>query len=53
MFSTPKAKRSNLKIPWRLTVLFTLAWSAFFVAVAFGLSQVDWAGIKQWGQSLF
>ena len=52
MFSTPKAKRSNLKIPWRLTLLFTLAWSAFFLAVGFGLSQVDWASITQWGRSL-
>ena len=53
MFSTPKAKRSNLKIPWRLTLLFTLAWSAFFLAVGFGLSQVDWTSITQWTRSLF
>jgi serine/threonine protein kinase len=53
MFSTPKAKRASLKIPWRLTLLFTLAWSGFFVAVGFGLSQVDWESVRQWGESFF
>jgi serine/threonine protein kinase len=53
MFSTPKAKRASLKIPWRLNLLFTLLWSGFFVAVGFGLSQVDWEAVRQWGQSLY
>lgn len=52
MFSIPKEKRSGLKIPWRLSLLFTLAWSGFFLAVAFGLSQVDWVGVEQWLLSL-
>lgn len=46
MFSTPKSQRSSLKIPWRLTLLFTFCWSGFFLAVAFGLSQLDWSGLN-------
>lgn len=46
IFSTPKPKRSSLRIPWRLTLLFTLGWSCFFLAVAFGLSQLDWAALQ-------
>ena len=46
MFSTPKSQRASLKIPWRLNLLFTLCWSGFFLAVAFGLSRLDWSGLS-------
>lgn len=51
MFSTPKAKRASLKLPWRLNLLFTFCWSGFMAAVAFGLSKVDWASLTQQFQS--
>ena len=53
IFSTPKAQRASLKIPWRLNLLFTFAWTGFFLAVGVGLSQVDWQSVQQWGQSFF
>jgi len=56
MFSTPKNKRASLKLAWRLTLLFTIGWSAFFVAVGMGLSMVDWSDltdqIQSWTSSL-
>lgn len=55
IFSTPKPKRGSLKIPWRLNLLFSAGWTAFFGAVGFGLSKLDWTGIQsqfhQWTSS--
>lgn len=55
IFSTPKPKRPSIKIPWRLNLLFSSCWTAFFGAVAFGLSKLDWTGITtqfhQWTSS--
>ncbi len=42
ILSTPKVQRSNLRIPWRISVFLSLCWTGLFVAVAFGLTQVDW-----------
>lgn len=42
ILSTPKAQRSNLRIPWRISVFLSLCWTGLFVAVAFGLTRVDW-----------
>lgn len=42
IFSTPKNQRSNLRIPWRISVFLSLCWTGFFVALAFGLTRVDW-----------
>lgn len=53
VFSTPKAKRSSLKIPWRLTLLFTFVWTGVFVTFAFGLSQVDWQAVSNYLNSLW
>ena len=46
MSSTAKPKRQSLKLPWRLNLLFTLCWTGAFIAVAFGLSQVDWSQVQ-------
>lgn len=46
VFSTPKNQRKSLSIPWRLSILFTLGWSAFFTLIAFGLTQVDWTSLE-------
>lgn len=49
MLSTPKPRRQSLKLAWRLTLFFSLAWTIFFGVVIFGASQVDWSHVtKQW-----
>ncbi len=52
VFSTSREKRSSLKIPWRLSIFFTLGWTALLAAIGFGLAQLDWATyldqIKGW-----
>ena len=47
VLSTSKAQRSNLRIPWRISVFLSLCWTGLFVAVAFGLAQVDWHGLMR------
>jgi len=47
IFSTPKPKRGNLKIPWRLNLLFTAGWTLVFVGLAFGISLVDWNAMME------
>lgn len=48
VLSTPRPQRPSLRIPWRLTVFFSLCWTGFFVALGFGLLQafgpadLDW-----------
>lgn len=42
IMSTPKPQRSSLRIPWRLSVFFSLCWTGLFAAIAFGMTQVDW-----------
>ncbi len=45
VLSTPKPQRSSLRIPWRISAFLTLCWTGFLVAVAFGLTRVDWHGL--------
>ncbi len=42
LFSTPPARRHSLKLPWYLTLLFSVGWTAVVGAVIFGATQVDW-----------
>lgn len=42
VLSTPKTQRKSLRIPWRISAFLSLCWSGFFIAVAFGLTRVDW-----------
>ena len=46
VFSTPKAQRKSLRIPWRLSIFFTLGWTCLFCVIGFGLTQVDWASLE-------
>lgn len=45
VLSTPKPQRSSLRIPWRISAFLSLCWTGFLVAVAFGLTRVDWHGL--------
>lgn len=45
LLSTPKPQRSSLRIPWRLSVFFSLCWTGLLAAIAFGMTQLDWNSI--------
>ncbi len=47
ILSTSKPQRRSLRIPWRLSVFFSLCWTGLFAAVAFGLTRVDWHSLMQ------
>ena len=39
ILSHPKAQRSSLRIPWRLSFFFSLCWSGLFAAIAVGMTR--------------
>ena len=47
IMSTPKPQRPSLRIPWRLSVFFSLCWTGLIAAIAFGMTQLDWHSILQ------
>jgi tRNA A-37 threonylcarbamoyl transferase component Bud32 len=50
--STPKPQRLSLRVPWRLSLLLSIAYTAFFAAIAFGLVQAygvpNLEGLRFW-----
>lgn len=47
VLSTTRAQRRSLRIPWRLSMFFSLCWTAVLGAVAFGLTRLDWPSLMQ------
>ena len=47
IMSTPKPQRASLRIPWRLSVFFSICWTGLIAAIAFGMTQLDWHSILQ------
>ncbi len=41
--STAKPQRASLKIPWRLSFFFSFSWTCLFVAIGFGMANMDWS----------